>query len=197
MLELLLEADKQAFIFLNSLYTFWLDAPMMFFTAELTWLPFYILLLGLAYQTLKLKKLGWFIVGVVLVIVFADQVTSGLMKPYFKRLRPSHEASLQSAIHLVKNKKGEPYRGGKFGFASSHAANSFALAMFFFLCFRQGWRKVGLLFIWASFMSYTRIYLGVHYPLDIIAGALVGMLGAYAVWRILKKQITVLPAGTV
>ncbi len=184
MLELLLEVDKYAFVFLNSLHITWLDAPMMFCTAELTWLPLYVLLLVLAYRQLGLKKTGWFVLGIVLVIAFADQTTSSLMKPAFQRLRPSHEANLRAHIHLVKNKKGRIYKGGKFGFASSHAANSFGLAMFFFLYFRKQWRGVRLLFLWAALLSYTRIYLGVHYPLDIIVGALVGMFGAVLVFQL-------------
>jgi len=184
MFELVLEADKQAFIFLNSCYAGWLDAPMLFFTAEFTWMPLYAFLLWRVFRSVDIKRFGIFIIAMVCVIVLADQTTSSYMKPTFQRLRPSHEARFQAKIHLVRKDKGEVYRGGRFGFASSHAANSFGLAMFFFLCFRKRWRGVSWLFVWAGAVSYTRIYLGVHYPLDIIAGGLIGMLGAWLIFRI-------------
>jgi undecaprenyl-diphosphatase len=100
------------------------------------------------------------------------------MKPYFGRLRPSQEPSLQEWIHLV-----EGYRGGKFGFASSHAANTFGSATFFFLWFRNIKRWVIWLFVWAAFMTYTRVYLGVHYPGDVLVGALVGIVCGWTAFK--------------
>jgi undecaprenyl-diphosphatase len=186
MLEWLLEADTTAFLLLNGLHTTWLDSLMMFLTAELSSLPLYLLLLWLAYQKLTKRNLGACLLAVAMVIALADQTTSALMKPYFQRLRPSHEVNLASKIHLVKDSKGDFYRGGKYGFASSHAANTFAVALFFFLLFGKQARFRGL-FIWAFLISYTRIYLGVHYPLDIICGALVGMAWAWLFFRLFSK----------
>jgi undecaprenyl-diphosphatase len=96
------------------------------------------------------------------------------MKPYFTRLRPSHEPSLEGLVHLV-----EGYKGGTYGFASSHAANTFGTAMFLYLLFRIKKSWIVWLFPWAAFVSYTRIYLGVHYPGDIVGGAGVGLLCAW------------------
>ena len=95
------------------------------------------------------------------------------MKPYFQRPRPTHDKEIRADVHTVHN-----YRGGRYGFASSHAANSFGLATFLWLLFHTRWRFAGLLFIWAGIVSYSRIYLGVHYPLDILVGGLVGALFA-------------------
>src|SRR5690606_4235929 len=115
-------------------------------------------------------RYSWiYIVGIALTIALADQVTSALMKPYFMRLRPTHEPDLARLVHTVNQ-----YKGGKFGFASSHAANTFGVATFLFLALKDSYRYTGLLFLWAGAVSYTRIYLGVHYPGDILAGALVG-----------------------
>ena len=187
MLDWVLWADSEALLFFNHFHAVWLDVPVMLLTSEWVWLPFYAFLLVCVYKSLPLQGFGKFVIAIALVIVLADQTTSRLMKPTFQRLRPSHEASLAPRLHLVADSVGNVYRGGKFGFASSHAANSFGLAMFFFLCFRKRWRGVGYLFVWASIVSYTRIYLGVHYPLDILVGALVGMFWAWVCFRLLQR----------
>lgn len=184
MLDWVLWADSEALLFFNHFHAVWLDSPVMLLTSEWVWLPFYAFLLWRVYKTFSLQGFGKCVVAIVMVIVLADQTTSRFMKPTFQRLRPSHEASLAPRLHLVADSMGNVYRGGKFGFASSHAANSFGLAMFFFLCFRKRWRGVGYLFVWAGIVSYTRIYLGVHYPLDILVGAWVGMCWAWVCFRL-------------
>jgi undecaprenyl-diphosphatase len=175
MLRYLIELDKELFIFLNGFHSPLLDPVMLFVSEKAVWLPLY---LYLAYLIFKdHNRDGWFVlIGVTLTIVLADQIASSFMKPYFARLRPSHDPSLQSAIHLV-----EGYRSaGKFGFASSHASNTFGVATFLFLLFKQTRRWIILLFFWAAFVTYSRVYLGVHYPGDILVGALVGVASAFA-----------------
>jgi len=93
------------------------------------------------------------------------------MKPFFERFRPSKDPELQHLVHIVNE-----YRGGRFGFASSHAGNSFALAIFIFQIFKERYGWVKWMFLWAAVVSYSRIYLGVHYPGDIIVGASIGLL---------------------
>jgi undecaprenyl-diphosphatase len=113
------------------------------------------------------------------------------MKPFFARLRPSREPSLEGLVHLVNG-----YTGGKYGFASSHAANTFATAFFFWLLFKDRYRWVWVLFVWAVVMTYTRIYLGAHYPGDILVGMLIGLGAAWtgftvqkAIWN--KKKLKI------
>jgi undecaprenyl-diphosphatase len=184
MIEQLLEYDRELFLYLNGLHTPWLDPVMLFISETLVWLPLYIYLLYLIFK--DHSKEGWLVlVGLALTIVLADQVTSTLMKPYFARLRPSREPSLETLVHIV-----EGYRGGKFGFASSHAANTFGTATFLFLLLGKKRKWIIGLFLWAALVTYSRIYLGVHYPGDILAGALVGMLAGLAgfkLYRWLKK----------
>ena len=116
----------------------------------------------------------------VLALVLADQISSGLIKHLVERLRPSQDPSLDNMIHIVNN-----YRGGKFGFVSSHAANSFAAATLIVLIMRHRLVTISLL-TWAMLQCYSRVYLGVHYPGDILGGMVVGILVGCLVWCLMR-----------
>jgi undecaprenyl-diphosphatase len=176
--EKLLQLDERLFIFLNSLHAQGLDQTMFYMAKTYFWIPLHCFL---AYHIVKQnKKDSWVIVlCIALSITASDQLTSGLMKPFFERLRPSHEPHLENIIHLVNN-----YKGGLYGFASSHAANTFALATFVWLLLREYYKHVGWIFLWAIVVSYTRIYLGVHYPGDVIIGGLIGTLCGLAGYKL-------------
>lgn len=188
MLEKIMEWDRELLVFLNSYHAPWLD-PVMYFTSQtLFWLPLYIYLLVIVLK--EYRKTAWIpLVGIAIAIVLADNITAQIMKPYFERLRPSREPLLQGIVHLVTRPSGELYTGGKYGFASSHAANTFATALYFTLLLGKRYRWILALFVWAAGMTYTRIYLGVHYPGDIIVGAIVGLLSGYAGFK-LQEWIT-------
>lgn len=171
-MEQLLELDRNLLIHLNSFHTPWLDTVMMWVTLTEAWIPLYLFLIFLVIRVYR--KSSWIILlGAALTILFADQVTSHLMKPFFARLRPSHDPSLAGIVHIV-----DGYRGGMYGFASGHAANTFGVAFFCWSVLRTHYNWTWLLFFWAAAMTYSRIYLGVHYPGDILVGACVGILGA-------------------
>jgi undecaprenyl-diphosphatase len=176
-MEELLELDREIFLELNSSFRNpFVDQLMMFLSTTSAWIPLYLFLLYLLIR--NFGKQTWLILlAVALTILLADQITSTFMKPFFERLRPSHEPSLAEQVYLVNK-----YRGGRFGFASSHAANTFGIATLMFLVLKQYRPWIGLLFLWALGVGYTRIYLGVHYPGDILAGFLVGFLCALATY---------------
>lgn len=179
-MEYLLELDKEFFLYLNGFYTAWLDPIMVIVSEKITWIPLYLFLLYLVVK--NYSNDGWLVlIGIVLAITLADQICSSVMKPYFARLRPSHDPALENMVHLVNG-----YKGSKFGFASSHAANTFGIATFFFLLFDKKRKWIILLFFWAIVVAYSRIYLGVHYPGDILAGWLVGVLAALAGFKLFQ-----------
>lgn len=177
-MEQLIHLDQQLFLWLNGLHTSWLDGFMYALTYKYTWVPFYLMLIYFFF-----KEYGWkgfyVLVAVILTITLSDQITSGFMKPFFARWRPCHDPKIGSLVHVVHG------CGGSYGFASSHAANTFALATIVWLLFKDKWKPTRWIFLWAGIVSYTRIYVGVHYPGDVLVGALVGMLCAYVVYQVL------------
>ena len=177
MLENLRQLDQDLFLYLNELHSPFLDPVFLFITSRAGWIPLYLVLVALIIKHFKKDSIV-ILVAIGVLIIFTDQFTSSFMKPYFGRLRPCHDPALMDLVHL-------PGRcGGKFSFVSGHAANTFALATFVFLIFRNTFKYVWLMFLWSSIVAYSRIYVGVHYPGDIIIGALSGSLFAYLVFRI-------------
>ncbi|HLP05290.1 MAG TPA: phosphatase PAP2 family protein [Paludibacter sp.] len=180
MVETLKLWDTTLFLFLNGLHCPFFDGIMYAASWKLTWIPFYMSILYLLIRYWK-KDSVWIILALLACVVIADNISSGLIKNLVQRPRPSHNDSLNSVIHLVHN-----YRGGKYGFVSSHASNTLGFALLSALLFRN--RVYGLLVIgWALVVGYSRIYLGVHYPFDILGGMLVGALSAYGCYYALKK----------
>jgi undecaprenyl-diphosphatase len=173
MIESLVAMDKSLFLVINGANNLFLDGVMYAISAKFTWVPLYLSVLYVVIKQWK-KEALWVILSLVVCILISDQVASGVIKNLVHRLRPSHLASLSGMVHLVKD-----YSGGLYGFASSHASNSVGFAVLSSLFLRDRKYTVAISF-WAVLVCYSRIYLGVHYPLDIIGGALVGT-GAAAV----------------
>ncbi|NIJ54273.1 phosphatase PAP2 family protein [Dyadobacter arcticus] len=167
--DTLIHSDQELFLWLNGHHVPWMDTLMYWITFKYTWVPMYLILVFFSMKPGARRGLGTILI-VLISVVIADKITSGLMKPYFIRFRPCHEPTLQGMVHQVTG------CGGLYGFASSHASTSFALATTWFALLRPNVKYIGLLFVWACIYSYSRVYVGVHYPADIVIGALIGLL---------------------
>jgi undecaprenyl-diphosphatase len=163
------ELDTQLFLFLNSRHNSFFDPVMFWVSHRYFWIPLYAFFLFLAWKHFG-KKVWLVALAAVLLVVLSDQISVHAFKNVFMRYRPCNNLEICSQVHVNDGK------GGMYGFISSHAANTFALAMFLFLLFRERIRYFGLfIFAWAAFVSYSRIYNGVHYPADVAVGAILGM----------------------
>ncbi|WP_340077459.1 phosphatase PAP2 family protein [Leptobacterium sp. I13] len=182
MLERLIAYDKELFIFLNNLGSEPWDGFWLLVTDKWTSIPLYIVLLVLSFQKLGFKRTLVVIVSVVVMIIVTDQLAN-VFKYGVARLRPCHDETVMNSMRLVK-----AYCGGKFSYFSAHAANSFAVATFFAILFRPyvKWFSV-VLVIWALMVAYSRIYIGVHFPMDIITGISVGLLIGWLFFILVQK----------
>ena len=177
--------DQQLFLYLNSCYSPFWDTVMSAISGILIWVPLYLAIL--IYLAVKYKRK--FIVILLFIILgaaLADQLSVQMFKNVFLRLRPCHDPYLEGLVHLVNGRC-----GGMYGFVSSHAANSFNVAMLSMLFIKKRWFSVSII-IWARAIGYSRIYLGVHYPGDVICGSLLGILigwGMYELYMLTDKKI--------
>ncbi|QMW04416.1 phosphatase PAP2 family protein [Spirosoma foliorum] len=171
MVETLNRLDTDLFLWLNGRYLPWLDPIMIWVTERNSWIPFYALLIGWMIYRYRKQTIG-LVLTIIAAVALGDQLCSSVLKPLTHRLRPCHDLAVQKLMHPVME------CGGLYGFASSHAATTFALATTLWLLLgkQHPWLKWG--FLWASIVSYSRIYVAAHYPLDVLAGTGVGVLSA-------------------
>ena len=169
--------DQQFFLFLNSLHSPFWDPIMFALSGKLIWAPLYLAIL--IYLGYKYKRKFFVIIGLLaLAIALSDQISATVFKNLFQRLRPCHEPSLEGLVHIVNGKC-----GGQFGFVSSHAANSFNIAVISLLFIKKRWFSISMV-LWATIIGYSRIYLGVHYPGDVICGSILGILVGWSIYRL-------------
>jgi undecaprenyl-diphosphatase len=190
MINSLLEWDREMLVFLNMSghHSPFMDFFMWTTTQTFIWLPAFLVFF---YAVVKDKKReALLIIGItILLFIMCDQISSSIIKPLVARPRPGKDPLVMNLLQYVND-----YRGGRFGFLSSHAANSFGFAMFSSLLFRYRWYTLSA-FLWAALCSYSRLYLGVHFPLDIIAGMVLGILiGWFCYWLYGKAKLFV-PQG--
>ncbi len=180
-MEHIINLDKELFLFLNGLHVNWLDPIMIFISGTASWIPFYAVLLFLVFYKYRWKGLI-VIAGVILLVICSDQISAHVFKPIFQRPRPCHEESIKDLVYLPNG-----HCGGAYGFISSHACNVFAFAVFITSFFKPYYKNIAwIMFPWAAIIAYSRIYMGVHYPGDVIAGALTGLLIGWCVTLLVK-----------
>ncbi|NLY25729.1 MAG: phosphatase PAP2 family protein [Bacteroidales bacterium] len=184
--ERILPLERDLFFALNGSDSLFLDHVMWTISGRFVWIPLFLFILFLFFYKTPRKEALLVTLFFILLFVLSDQVSSSLFKPLFERFRPTHHPDFKELVDTVNG-----YRGGRYGFISGHATNSFGLALFLSLLFRH--RRVTLFaLLWAALNSYTRIYLGVHFLSDILAGMAVGMLLAfllYALFILLRVKI--------
>ncbi len=178
MIDQLLQYDTSLFLFLNNLGSPTWDGLWLLITNKLTFIPLYAILLFLLYKKYGLKSLLVFVVIVALMITFTDQITN-MFKRGFERTRPCGEDALVNQIRFIA------VRCGKYGFFSGHAANSMAAAIFSGLLLRPYYKNlIFLLISWSVIVGFSRIYVGVHYPLDVVCGMTFGALSGLLFYKI-------------
>lgn len=176
--------DSQLLLLINSCHSSWADGFMMMFTGRFIWIPMYLTLAFILARSFKPRRALLAFIGIALAIALADQICATLIRPLAGRLRPSHPDNPLSAFVTLVN----GYRAGSHGFPSCHAANSFALLTYISLIVTRR-RLTVFLLIWAVVNCYSRLYLGVHYPGDILVGAAIGSFCGAAVAMAFRRFI--------
>ncbi len=187
-MDWLKQLDTHIFLAINGLHSETWDGIMWWISGKTTWWPFYLfLILFMAWK--KKWQLVSMLLFIILVVTLADQSSVHLFKNVFQRLRPCHEPELEGLVHLVNNRC-----GGSFGFISSHAANTFGVALLILLWVRKRWFTV-LVLSWALLVAYSRVYLGVHYPGDVMAGGIWGAACGWLVFVLFSRILPMLPSN--
>ena len=181
-ITLLSALDRDFTLAINSCHSPFFDTFFYIYTQTWTWTPIIFILLVWMWRRWGVRSL-YVVGGIALCILLADQISSSILKPWVARLRPTHNPEIADLIHIVNG-----YRGGMYGFVSSHAANSATFATFTALLFRNKFYTIAI-FLWALLTAYSRIYLGVHYLGDVLCGALLGVLVAVIIYVMFRKTI--------
>jgi undecaprenyl-diphosphatase len=184
-IERIEQIDRDLFLSLNACHSPFFDKIMLAVSETFIWIPLYLFVLYLIY-----RKHGWQVLAIlpafVLGVILSDQISVHAFKEVFERFRPCHNLQLVDLVHTVEGKC-----GGKFGFVSSHAANTFMFAALSSLFIRKKWYVISI-FFWAALVSYSRMYLGVHYPGDVFFGALLGLatgVGVFYLYSFIYKKV--------
>ena len=180
-LQLFNDLDSQLLLAINGLHNPYFDTFMYAYSGKWIWIPMYAALVYVLFRNLSWRVALACLVGVALTITFADQIGASVIRPWVERLRPANlENPLSEYVHIVNG-----YRGGSYGFPSCHAANTFGLTFYLmFLIRRRGFTL--FMCAWALLTCYSRSYLGVHYPGDLLAGALLGLCGAALMYGLFR-----------
>lgn len=181
--DFLSECDTRLLLVVNGWHSSYWDSFMrLYSTQKLLWIPLYIALCYVIYRNFGWRVLMWTIILECMALLITDTTASHLIKPYVGRLRPAHlDSGIASVVHVVDN-----HRGGAFSFPSSHSGNIWGLVFLMALLLRHRWITFCLT-LWALLMCYSRMYLGLHYPSDLLAGFVLGVVCAWLAWLVLRR----------
>lgn len=183
-IEKIEQLDRNILFAINDANSPFLDQLMWWISKPSFGIPFYIIFALLLFRYFGWKNAMIVLVGVGVAVALSDLSAKYLFKEMFERYRPSHNLEIQDQLHYVND-----YRGGMYGFVSSHAANMFAIASVIWMALRKKLKYFGLLLlVWAGLIAYSRVYLGVHYPSDVFVGALLGVTIGWLVFSLLNKM---------
>lgn len=183
-METLLNFDTYLTLLINGSECAWLDQVAWYATRLWSWLPLLAALLAILAVRLERRSLCFVLLGIVLCVLISDQVASSIFKPLVCRLRPTHDPALEGLVDIVNG-----YRGGQYGFFSSHASNTMSVTVFLSLIFRQKWISTSLV-LWSLMTCWTRVYLGVHFFGDVLTGVVFGALVGYCVYVLLRRYVS-------
>lgn len=184
-LERIIEKDKELFIYLNSLGVESWDHFWMIITNQFNWIPLFLLLFILIFKAYGWKKGIILVVVTTLLVAFSDQFVN-FIKDFFERLRPNNDPSINNIIRILKTPR-------SFSFVSGHSTTSFAVTTFMILTLKKYYKYAYLLLIWPILFAYSRIYIGVHFPIDIIVGMLLGVLEGVIFYKIAMAFLKKVP----
>ena len=178
MFDKILTLDKELLIFLNGLGSSTFDPFWMVITKQSNWTPFFLILLYLIFKKVGVKQTLYLLVFIIVLITISAQFTN-LVKETFQRLRPCSDPNINSLIRVVKPSE-------TFSFFSGHASNSMAVSSFLYFILKDKFKYFGLLFLWPLIFAYSRIYLGLHYPTDIICGYMHGFILGFLFYKLFR-----------
>jgi undecaprenyl-diphosphatase len=181
-LDKIIQLDKELMVVLNGMGTESWDAFWLISTDQLSWIPLYLLFFYLIFKSLGWKKGLALVLLTAVLVTFSDQFTV-FLKESFERLRPNRDPEINQTIRILKNNK-------SFSFVSGHATTSMAVSLLMYLTLRDKYRYTYLFFIWPLMFAYSRIYIGVHFPLDVLSGALLGILIGYLFYQISLRLLS-------